>query len=61
MFRFFDNILIYGMRFDRFNKLLINQFESILGLSQILIRIRISFGNLILISYVSYVNDTHEI
>ena len=35
----------------------------VLGFSQISIRIkiRIPFGNLILKSYVLYVNDTHEI
>ena len=49
------------MHFTLFNQFLINQFESILEFSQISIRIRISFGHLILQSYVSYVNDTHEI
>ena len=36
-------------------------FDRILGFSQISIRIRIPFGNLIMKSYFLYVCDTHEI
>ena len=43
------------MRFDEFNQFLINQFELVLEFSQI--SIRISFGNLILKTYVLYLND----
>ena len=49
------------MRFDWFKQFLINQFELVLGFSRISIRIRTPFGNLILKSYVLYVNSTHEI
>ena len=38
-----------------------NQFESVHRFSSISIRIRKSFGNWFLYSYVLYVNDTHEI
>ena len=55
-------ILTQEMRFDWFNQFLTNQFESILGFCQILIRIRIRilFGNVILKSYILYVNDTQN-
>ena len=51
------------MRSDWFKQSLMNQLESGLGFIQIsiTIRIRILFGNLILTSYVLYVDDTHEI
>ena len=50
------------MRYDWFKQCSIDQFESVLRFSQISIRIRIriSFGNWFLYSYVLYVNDTHE-
>ena len=54
-------MLPYKMRFVWFIQFLINLFELILGLSQISIRIRIPFGNLILKRYVLYVDDTPEI
>ena len=48
------------MRFDWFKKILISQFNSVLGFSQISIRLRIPFGNSLLKFFI-YVNDTHEI
>ena len=51
------------MGYDWLKFFSINQFESVLRFSQISIRIRIriSFGNWFLYSYVLYVDDTHEI
>ena len=51
------------MRYDWFKLFSINQCESVLWFSQISIRIRIriSYGNWFLYSYVLCVNDTHEI
>ena len=51
------------MRYDWFKQFSINQFESVLRFTQISIRVRITiwFGNWFFYSYVTYVNDTHEI
>ena len=48
------------MRYDWFKQCSIDQFELVLRFSQISIRIRISFVNWFLYSYVLYINDTHE-